>query len=108
MNTAQNLDAIPLDELDNQRTGLRVCALNLGAFLAENCGGSERASLEIRRAMDLPASVVRRAAKRAETTVNADGLPSISDLAAYLVRIMASVESINAAIERRQTGAALT
>lgn len=107
MNLAQNYDAVSLEDLEEFRFRMKFAALNVRQLLAELCEGVELAEREIRLALDLPVKVLLRRAQQAFDVASANGSPSRADLAAYLARIMATVEGMDAAIERKQSGAAL-
>lgn len=105
MSTATDYDALSIEDLDNTATAFRVQTLRLGGFLTERCGGDvEQVRKEIRLAMDLPPNVLIRRAKEAEAIVEAGEIPSVSQVAAIVARIMATVDTITATMQREQAG----
>lgn len=105
MNTAQNLDALPLAQLDDAATVFQSVTLHLGGYLTERCGGDqETAQLEIRRALDLPAPVLERRFLAAKRIMEAEGIPSIAEHAAYIAAMINTVSAITAAMGRKQAG----
>lgn len=73
-----------------------------GSALSRRCGDAERAKLEIRRATQLPPSVLIRRATEAEQVIKLDGVPSLPQHAAMIARLIATVETIDAELERRE------
>ena len=108
MNVAQDYDALSIEDLDYAATAFRVQTLRLGGFLTERCGGDvEQVRKEIRLAMDLPARVLIRRAKEAEAIVEAGETPSVPQVAAIVARMMATVQTIDATMDRKRVGAVL-
>jgi hypothetical protein len=100
----QEYDRFTTDELDAASTTFQVATLNVGAILLGICDGdTERANREIRLALDLPPSVIARRAAAAESVANANGIPDRAQLAALIARLMGTVSSIQAVIERRSS-----
>jgi hypothetical protein len=107
MNTATAYGVLSLEELTEAHTGFKLAALNMGAVLCDRAGSFESAALEVRRAFLLPPSVLARRAKEAEGIVIRNGVPTTPQLAAFVARIIATVNAISASIERKQAGASL-
>ena len=76
-------------------------------LVLESKDGGEQANREMRLAIDLPPSVIARRAAAAEAVANANGVPDRAQLAALIARLMGTVSSIQAVIERRTSGASL-
>lgn len=92
--------AMTVDELGEIANSLKAAVLTLGAILAERCRGSDRAKLEIRRAINLPPSVLIRRDAEAKKVLALDGMPSIPQHAAVIARMISTVQDIEATIER--------
>ncbi len=104
----QDYDRFTTDELDAASTTFQVATLNLGTILLGLCNhDTEQANREMRLAIDLPPSVIARRAAAAEAVANANGVPDRAQLAALIARLMGTVSSIQAVIERRTSGASL-
>ncbi len=104
-NDASAIDTV---ELATMAEALKYAAFASGAFLAHRCGDDrERARVHIARALDLPASVLRRRAGEAERIVALDGLPNIPQHAAHVAVLMNNVTAIEAMLEQRRSGSAL-
>lgn len=106
--SGNDANAISTEELGLMAESLKFAALASNAFLTHRSGGDpERARLEINRALDLPASVLRRRAREAERIVALDGLPNIPQHAAHIAVVMNTVTAIEAMLEQRRSGSAL-
>jgi hypothetical protein len=102
------LGSISVAELDAVRQGLLVASAATSGVLLAMCGGdAECARIELARALELPASVLRRRSRETEEIVMRDGVPNQCQVAAYIAIMSRTAEEVGAWIERKQRGAAL-
>lgn len=93
------------DELSTMLCHLQYATLASSAFLTDRCGGeAERSRVQISRALELPANVLRRRSMEAERIVGLGGLPNIPQHAAHIAVLMNTVSAIEAMLEQRASG----
>jgi hypothetical protein len=98
-----NLSVAELEEL---ATAARSAVLTSGAVLADRCGDPVEARRQLALALELPPSVMRRAAASASRSINAGHIPSVADLAAHTALSIRNVELMDLRIEQRGAGLA--
>lgn len=99
--------AMTADQLATMAHHLRCAVMASGAVLVQQCGGDQVAARRyIKLALELPASVVKRAAASAGDAINAGDLPTVGDLAAHTALLMRNVELMDLRIEQRGAGPA--
>ncbi|MEZ6028353.1 MAG: hypothetical protein R3C46_01265 [Hyphomonadaceae bacterium] len=97
-----------VEELATMLHGLGAASTRCTDFLVQRFRGDlERARVEIVRAMDLPARVLKRRAKEAEEIIKRDDLPDVPQHAALIAVMLREIQSISAGLERKQARAAL-
>ncbi|MDP3739098.1 MAG: hypothetical protein Q8R02_17020 [Hyphomonadaceae bacterium] len=74
-------------------------------YLIHRLGDIGNAEGELRRAQNLPDSVLERRAKEAADIVNAEGTPSIPQHAAHVAIMLRDIQDISVILQRRQAGA---
>lgn len=97
---------MPLADLEELATSARSAVLASGAILADRCGDPVEARRQLALALELPASVMRRAAASASRSVNAGHMPSVADLAAHTALLIRNVQLMDIRIEQRGAGLA--
>jgi hypothetical protein len=107
MSIATEFDNLTTEELRDALFAFQFRLLRVATILSERCGDPFEAARHIRLAMALPPSVLLREAKRALETVEADGEPSISEIAALIARQTATVQMIEATLARRHAAVTL-
>jgi hypothetical protein len=96
--------AMTIPELEELAAAARSAVLTSGAILADRCGDPVEARRQLALALELPASVMRRAAASASLSIDAGHIPSVADLAAHTALLIRNVELMDLRIEQRDAG----
>lgn len=107
-NCGNSWDAMSEHELTTMAEGLSIGSFQCSAFLVHRCGDDvDRASVQVRRAMDLLREVLGRRAREAEAIIQRGDTPNLPQTAAWIAIMLKEMQSIGARIERKQAGAVL-
>lgn len=101
-----DFSAIPIGDL--LVAGRALVATNSAAcsVLVSQCNGDwERARLELSRALALPQRVLARRAEEAKSVIEAGGMPSVPQVAAWCTVVRAEIERIATRVDLLRSGA---
>lgn len=107
MKPATDYDQLSEDELANTLCALQLATMKAAEYLSLISGGTDEANRHIRLALDMPPRVLRRRYDKAQRKIEANGVLSISEAAAWVACGHFTVLNVTATLERKRLGAGL-